>query len=68
MKSTIGKKIMEERYKRIKERVKEETEKTNSEMCICPDAMAECFEANPKGHYVNCPCWGTNHPNRNLHI
>jgi hypothetical protein len=38
---------------------------TTPEQCICEDSYAERFDANPTGHYVNCPLWGTTHPNRN---
>lgn len=56
---------LEQHYKRNKELIEEKTKNTNADMCACEDAWAESFELNPTGHYVNCPCWGTNHPNKN---
>lgn len=41
------------------------TSSTSSNQCTCEDSYAERFDANPTGHYVSCPLWGTTHPNRN---
>lgn len=35
--------------------------------CTC-SGMETAWEANPKGHAVGCPLWGTNLPNRNASI
>lgn len=45
--------------------IAEKTAATKPEQCTCEDAYAECFDANPTGHYVTCALWGTTHPNRN---
>lgn len=42
------------------------TRTTTPAQCTCEDAYAECFDANPTGHYVGCPLWGTTHPNKHM--
>lgn len=46
--------------------IQSQTEKATREgvECTCEDAMAERFDANPTGHYVSCPLWGTTHANK----
>lgn len=61
----MNKKELDAHYAKVAERVTERTDRTDASDCTCEDACAEMFSANPRGHYVSCPCWGTNCPNKN---
>lgn len=45
--------------------LRDKTLVTSPDQCTCEDSYAERFDANPTGHYVGCPLWGTTHPNKN---